>query len=210
MTQNIRSLHQDIVQRSQSMFNVLATYLRDKIDITPQELGLIEQYSTIRHLKKKEHLLQEGEVCRHSGFVVKGCLRTYRVDEEGREHTFKFVIENWWAYEQESYSTGSPSAFNIQALEDTDLILCSKEDFQHLLEQIPHLRLLMDKLLSNSFNASQQRIYNQIGHSPEERYKLFVEVYPDIFNRVPLHMLASYLGMSRETITRIRAHYAKK
>lgn len=210
MTQNIRLFHQGIVEGTKSMFTTLSTYLREKTDLTPQELGLIEQYYITRHLKKKEHLLQEGEICRHSGLVVKGCLRTYRVDEEGREHTFKFVIENWWAYEPESYSNGTPSAFNIQALEDTELILCSKEDFQYLLEKIPNLRVLTEKLQSNSFNASQQRIYNQIVHSPEERYKLFIEEYPDIFNRVPLHMLASYLGMSRETITRIRAHYAKK
>ncbi|ACU63544.1 putative transcriptional regulator, Crp/Fnr family [Chitinophaga pinensis DSM 2588] len=192
------------------MFTALSTYLKERTYLTPQELGLIEQYYTSRYLKKKEHLLQEGEICRHSGFVVKGCLRTYRVDEEGKEHTLKFVIENWWAYEPESYSNGTPSAFNIQALEDTELILCLKDDFQYLLERIPNLRVLTEKLQSNSFNASQQRIYHQIGHSPEERYKSFIAEYPDIFNRVPLHMLASYLGMSRETITRIRAHYAKK
>lgn len=192
------------------MFNTLATYLADKIMLTPQELALIEQYSTFGKLKKKELLLKEGDVCRFSSFVAKGCLRTYRLDENGREHTLKFVVENWWAYDPISYNNETPATFNIQALEDCDLILFSKQDFQHVASQVPGLKTLSEKLIANSLSASQQRIYNQIGHSPEERYQLFIDTYPDIFNRVPLHMLASYLGMSRETITRVRAGHLKK
>ncbi len=191
------------------MFSALAAYFSEKIHLTPQELELMEQHCYYKKLKKKELLLQEGEVCRFSAFVVSGCLRSYRLDDWGNEHTFKFVIKDWWIVDNESYSNGTPAQFNIQALEDSELIVLPKESFLLLLEQIPQLKPLVDRLQSNSYNASQQRIYKQISASPEERYQAFVNTYPDIFNRVPLHMLASYLGISRETLTRIRSHFAK-
>lgn len=191
------------------MFSALAAYFTDKIHLTQQELELIEMHCHPRKLKKKEFLLQEGEVCRFSAFVVKGCLRSYRLDDLGNEHTFKFMIENWWVVDNESYSNGTPAQFNIQALEDSELMIVSKESFYFMLEQMPQLKMLVDRLQTNSFNASQQRIYKQISASPEARYQAFVDTYPDIFNRVPLHMVASYLGMSRETLTRIRSHFAK-
>lgn len=191
------------------MFSALAAYFSDKINLTPQELEFMEAHCVSRGLKKKEFLLQEGEVCRFSAFVVSGCLRSYRLDDEGNEHTFKFVIKDWWITDNESYSNGTPAQFNIQALEESELVIVSKESFLLLLEQIPLLKPLVDRLQSNSYNASQQRIYKQISATPEERYQAFVEEYPDIFNRVPLHMVASYLGMSRETLTRVRSHFAK-
>jgi CRP-like cAMP-binding protein len=191
------------------MFSALAAYFSEKVNLTPQELELMEMHCHSKKLKKKEFLLQEGEVCRFSAFVVSGCLRSYRLDDGGNEHTFKFVIEDWWIVDNESYSNGTPAQFNIQALEDSELMVVSKESFLLLLEQIPQLKPLVDRLQSNSYNASQQRIYKQISASPEERYQAFVNTYPDIFNRVPLHMVASYLGISRETLTRIRSHFAK-
>lgn len=191
------------------MFSALAAYFNEKVHLTPQELELMELHCHYKKLPKKAFLLQEGEVCRFSAFVVSGCLRSYRLDDEGHEHTLKFVIKDWWIVDNESYSNGTPAQFNIQALEDSELMVLSKESFQLLLEQIPQLRPLVDRLQTNSFNASQQRIYKQISASPEERYKTFVNTYPDIFNRVPLHMVASYLGISRETLTRIRSHFAK-
>ncbi len=191
------------------MFSALAAYFSDKIHLTQQELELIEMHYHSKKLKKKEFLLQEGEICRFSAFVVSGCLRSYRLDDLGNEHTFKFVIENWWVVDNESYSNGTPAQFNIQALEDSELMIVTKESFYFILEQIPHMKILVDRLQSNSFNASQKRIYKQISASPEARYQAFLETYPDIFNRVPLHMLASYLGMSRETLTRIRSHFAR-
>ena len=192
------------------MFDALVTYFADKMTLSAAGLELIEAHCTFRHLKKKEHLLQEGEVCRYTAFIAKGCLRTYRTEETGNEHTLKFGIENWWINDGVSLANGTPAQFSIQALEDSDLILISRESFDYLLENIPGFRQANEKLLTRSYNASQQRIYNQIGNTPEERYQLFINTYPDIFNRVPLHMLASYLGMSRETLTRIRAHYVKK
>lgn len=191
------------------MFSALAAYFGEKVHLTQQELELMEMHCHFRKLKKKEFLLQEGEVCRFSAFVVSGCLRSYRLDDGGNEHTFKFVIEDWWITDNESYSNGTPAQFNIQALEDCELMVISKESFYFLLERIPQLKPLVDRLQSNSFNASQERIYQQISATPEARYQAFVDTYPDIFNRVPLHMVASYLGMSRETLTRIRAHFAR-
>ncbi|WPV67990.1 Crp/Fnr family transcriptional regulator [Chitinophaga sp. LS1] len=191
------------------MFSALAAYFSDKINLTPQELELMETHCVSKVLKKKEFLLQEGEVCRFSAFVVSGCLRSYRLDDGGNEHTFKFVVKDWWITDNESYSNGTPAQYNIQALEESELVIVAKESFLLLLEQIPLLKPLVDRLQSNSYNASQQRIYKQISATPEERYLAFVEEYPDIFNRVPLHMVASYLGMSRETLTRVRSHFAK-
>lgn len=191
------------------MFSSLVAYFSSKINLTQQELDWMELHFHPKKLKKKAFLLQEGEVCRFSAFVVSGCLRSYRLDDEGNEHTFKFVIEDWWITDNESYSNGTPAQFNIQALEDSELMILSKESFYSLLEQMPQFKQLVDRLQTNSFNASQERIYKQISASPEARYQDFVDTYPDIFNRVPLHMVASYLGISRETLTRIRSHFAR-
>ncbi|MET0635310.1 MAG: Crp/Fnr family transcriptional regulator [Chitinophagaceae bacterium] len=192
------------------MFDVFAKYLTDKITLSEPELTQISSVSVIRKLRRRQYLLQEGDVWRHYAFVCKGCLRIYRIDEEGNEHILKFCIENWWAGDRESLLTGKPSRCFIDAIEESTVLLITKENFNSLCNEIPVFGGLVNELLDRTYIASQERIHVNITYTSEEKYKDFIEKYPDISTRVPLHMIASYLGISAETLSRIRSQNSKK
>lgn len=191
------------------MFEIFSAYLKEKAGLTDEELDQVRVVTVNRKLRKRQYLLQEGDVCHYNCFVVKGCLRNYRVSEDGNEHILRFAIENWWLSDPESYNNDTPSKNNIDALEDSELLLIEKQDFNNLLSNIPHFKDFIYNLKAKSFDASQNRIMSNISDTAEEKYLNFMRRYPDIFNRVPLHMIASYLGVSRETLSRIRNQYAK-
>jgi len=134
----------------------------------------------------------------------------YTVGDDGVEHILRFAVENWWISDRESYNNGSPSKCNIDALEDCEVILIDKPDFLNLLTTIPKFKNFIDSLLARSYDAIQNRVMSAISYTTEERYQNFITRFPDIFNRVPLHMIASYLGVSRETLSRVRSQYVNK
>lgn len=191
------------------MFEVFERYLKERSALTDTELEQIRAVTVIKRLRKKQYLLQEGDISHFNAFVEKGCLRLYRVGDNGFEHILRFAIETWWMSDYESYNSGNPSKNNIDALEDSDLLLIDKKDFDNLVETMPNFRSFKDKVEARSYTASQNRILSNISDSAEKRYENFISMYPDIYNRVPLHMVASYLGLTRETLSRIRSQYTK-
>lgn len=191
------------------MFEVFERYLKERSALTDKEIELIRAVTVPKRLRKKQYLLQEGDISHYNAFVAKGCLRLYHVGDNGFEHILRFAIETWWMSDYESYNCGSQSKNNIDALEDSDLLLIDKKDFDMLVETVVNFRILKDKLEARSYNASQARILSNISDTAEKRYENFIKTYPDIYNRVPLHMVASYLGLTRETLSRIRSQYAK-
>lgn len=191
------------------MFEIFSSYLKEKGGLTDAELDEIRVVTVNKKLRKRQYLLQEGDICHYNCFVVKGCLRNYRVSEDGNEHILRFAVENWWVSDPESYNNSTPSKNNIDALENSEMILIKKHDFTNLLSNIPRFKDFIYNLKARSFDASQNRIMSNISDTAEEKYSNFIKLYPHIFNRVPLHMIASYLGLSRETLSRIRHQYAK-
>lgn len=119
--------------------------------------------------------------------MIKGWLRNYRVSEDGNEHILRFAIENWWVSDPESYNNGTPSKNNIDALENSEMILIEKQDFTNLLSNISRFKDFIYNLKARSFDASQNRIMSNISDTAEEKYSNFIKIYPHIFNRVPLH-----------------------
>lgn len=192
------------------MFEIFKRYLQEKIDLTDAQFDLIRSKSKERKIAKREFYLREGEISRHNTFVVKGLLRLFRIDEKGNEHIMRFAPENWWISDRESYNTGEPSKFMIDALEKSEVLIWTKEDSDFVYGEIPAFRTFGEGLFVESFIAYHNRIYNSISSTAEEKYENFVKTYPDIFNRVPLHMVASYLGVTRETLSRVRRHYTLK
>src|ERR1700754_791004 len=188
------------------MFEPFRKYLSEKVALTDSQLQRIESLAISRHLRRKQFLLQENDISRHHTFVCNGCLRLFRIDLTGAEHIIKFAPENWWVSDRESLITGQPAKSNIDALEDTDVLQWTKDNFNRLLDEIPSYRDFHDKLIARALEASTDRIYNNISMNAQEKYEKFIKTYPSIFNRVPLHMVASYLGVTRETLTRIRTH----
>ena len=190
------------------MFAVFAQYLQHHAAFTPDEIAQIEALSVVRPVRKRQYLLQAGDVWGYNAFVTNGCLRTYSVDAKGAEHILHFAVENWWIGDQESLATGQPSRYNIEAVEDSTVVLIKKEDFERLRQQIPALNELVNAILHRSFLASQNRIHSAISYSAEEKYREFLQKYPAFALRIPQHMVASYLGMTTETLSRIRRHIA--
>lgn len=192
------------------MFDVFKKYLSDKVKLTDQDFELIQSVSIIKKLRKKQYLLQEGDVWRFHAFVCSGFVRTYSVDKKGTEHIMNFSPENYWTGDRESLTNETPSTFNIEAIENSEILLIKKADFEQLCKQIPTFNDLVNTILQKSLLVAQNRIHSNISLSAEDKYLNFIQRFPSITHRVPLHMIASYLGVSPETISRIRTLTAKK
>jgi CRP-like cAMP-binding protein len=187
------------------VFGQFEKYIIERANLNLEELELMRSLSVQKTIKKKQFLLKEGEICRNHSFISKGLLVSYRVDQDGIEHVLSFTFEDWWASDQESLFNTSPSKMNIEALEDSEVVMWTKNNFDQLKNDIPKLKKFVNNLTEKSLHASQNRIYSFISQTTEEKYERFIRNYPDLFQRVPLHRIASYLGVSREMLTRIRS-----
>jgi CRP-like cAMP-binding protein len=191
------------------MFESFKNYILQRNAISEPDLLKIEAVCQYKKLRKKQYLLQEGDVWKYNAFIVKGCLRTFHVDDKGNEHILNFAIENWWTGDRESLHSGKPSIYNIEALEDAEVILITKPDFDQLCQDIPPFNDMINAILQKSFIASQGRIQNFLSLSAEEKYLNFMEKYPQLALRVPQGMIASYLGITPETLSRVRKNKLK-
>ncbi|MBF4516915.1 Crp/Fnr family transcriptional regulator [Flavobacterium sp. ANB] len=192
------------------MFEVFEKYIREKVVISDEDIALVRASSTIKKLRKGQSILHEGEVWAITCFIASGCFRLYRYDKEGFDHTARFGIENWWISDQESYNNQKPSEYNIEALAASTVIVWTKVAWEELMNTIPAMRLFNEQLLARGYESSQRRIFSLISHSAQEKYLDFQNTYPNVFNSVPLHMVASYLGISRETLSRIRREFINR
>ena len=193
------------------MFENFRKYLSAKVDLTEAEIQMVQAACVIKKLRKRQYLLQEGDISRHKAFIASGCMRMYRVDENGAEFILRFAVENWWMSDRESYVSGKPSSSFIDALEDTVLVTWTKDSWDELCRNISALKAMEEKILARSFDASQNRIYATISLSSEEKFKHFITTYPNLLNRIPQQMIASFLGISRETLSRIKSsHFSNK
>lgn len=149
-------------------------------------------------------MLQEGDVCKYTMFVEKGFLRCYTVDDKGNEQILQFAFEGWWISDQYSLLTNTPSRYNIDALEDSELLLLTRESEEKMLEKIPKLERYFRILLQNSLIATFKRLESSLSDTAEEKYTRLVSNCPTILERVPQHMVASSIGITPETLSRIR------
>ncbi|WP_342644384.1 Crp/Fnr family transcriptional regulator [Mucilaginibacter sp. CSA2-8R] len=174
------------------------------IALSDRDFALINAAATTKHVRKKEFILKAGEICRSKLFINHGFLRTYRMDADGNEHILQFSPELSWTTEGESYANVLPSAYYIEALEDSEVLMWTKDNFDQLLAVIPALKAFSEQFIFDNLHASRNRLYKAISSSPEEKYEEFTQTFPGILQRVPLRMVASYLGVSLKTLTRIR------
>ena len=178
--------------------------------LTDSEEELIKNTFVPKKIKKRQYLLQEGQVCKYGAFIVKGAMRQYTVDDKGVEYIVRLLIENWRASDRESYVMLTPSLYNIDAWEDTDVLLVTKADFLNRIDSIPAFSELARKLDENYAIASQKRLNAIISLPAEQRYFDLANTYPEFLQRFPQHIIASYLGITKETLSRIRQHSVKK
>lgn len=179
-------------------------YLIANTSLTEDTIRNISNTAINKTLRRNELLLQAGDICRHKVFIAKGLLRTYNIDANGNEHIVQFSPEHTWTLDVESYDKEIPSLINIGAIEPTEVLLWPKNDFNRLLNEVPELSKLSQQIISRNIYYTRQRILTTLSSTPEEKYDDFIQRFPNLLSRLPLRMIASYLGMSIKTLTRIR------
>ncbi len=192
------------------MFEALLQNIGEKIALTNEETAQLKTFFTPKKLRKRQYLLQEGDVCKSLAFTEAGLLRLYSVDDKGIEHMLQFALTGWWVVDIYSFLTGEPSRYNIDALEDSELLLLSHENFEAMMAALPKMERYFRILFQNNIIAKERRLESAIAFGAEERYRQFEQGYPNFVQRIPLNLIASYLGITPETLSRIRRRFARK
>jgi len=191
------------------MYDLFFQKFQEKVPLSNEEQEQIRAYLTPKKLRKRQYLLQEGEVCKAIAFVEKGALREYSVDN-GSEHILQFAVEGWTISDLFSFLTEEPATYNIDALEDAELLLITRGAHEELLKKQPKYETYTRLLITGAYIALQRRLTSNISLPVEERYSSFTEMYPAIAQRVPQHMIASFMGVKPETLSRIRKKMADR
>lgn len=191
------------------MNKAILDYVARYITLTPEE----EEYfiSILKHRRylKRQFLVQAGDECKYESYVVKGCLRAYFVEPDGTPHIIQFAIEDWWISDMASLFTGGPSTYNIDAIEDTDVIQIEREKLNTLFEKVPKFDRMFRIMLTKAFIAHQHRIIDNLCMPAKDRYLAFIKRYRNIEQRVPQNQIASYLGMTPEFLSQVRKKMAE-
>ncbi len=192
------------------MFDLLKTDVLKHVEISDEEFHRGTTFFIPKKLRRRQYLLQAGDVCQWVTFIAKGCLRQYSLDPEGGERILRFGIEGWWMTDLESFRSRLPASSNIDALEDSELLLMNNESLGGLFTAGAAWERYYRNMLEKENQASLTRISDLIGAPAEERYTRFLQMYPDLFNRIPLHQIASYLGVTPQTLSRIRKELSQR
>jgi CRP/FNR family transcriptional regulator, anaerobic regulatory protein len=179
------------------------------LPLDKEEKELVQAKFSPRLFRKRQYVLQEGNPCTHFYFVVRGCLRMYKIDEQGNTHILQFAAENSWINDLGSFHSLNPSTLNIDAIEDTVVLQISRDDLVTIYLQAPKFNRIFRVLLENGFVRLQQRLLQNISSSAEERYQSFLELYPYLVNRLSQVQVASYLGITPEFLSRMRNKRSK-
>lgn len=185
--------------------NSLLDYIKKHIDLTVEEETLFFSKITHRNYLKDQYIVQQGNVCRSVGFIISGCTKTFYMDKEGQEHIVMFSIEDWWTSDLGSFISQTPADYNVQCTENTQLIQFTYDTLEELYIKIPKLERLFRKIVERAFVAAQKRIIKNFSLSAKERYIIFKNTYPKIEQRVPQYMIASYLGITKEFLSKVKS-----
>jgi CRP-like cAMP-binding protein len=192
------------------MLDKFANYLQQRLAITSEEAQEAVSCLMTKTFKKGEIILRPGDLKSEMYFVNNGLLRCYSIDEKGKEHIIQFAPEDWMMSERSSAIFNEPSLFYIDAIEDTEAVLVKKDFFPAIQTIVPKILELNILMLHNSIRFMQKRIDMLLGATAEDRYLDFIKLYPNLTLRVPQWMIASYLGITPESLSRVRKDLAKK
>lgn len=192
------------------MTQLLKKKIKELIPVDDKELPIIDDFFKYKTLDKGDFLFRDGDAVNHATFVNSGLFRTYIIDEHGTEHILQFALPGWWTGDLGSFISGTITKFNVEALENSEVLIISKESWNELLDQAPFYLDYHRKLLERGLVATQNRLLETFSTDASHKYQQLLETFPDILQRVPQYMIASYLGMSRETLSRVRKHLLEK
>ncbi len=186
------------------------TYLKEKAHLTVDEVAELTRELSVKTVGKSDFLLHEGEVCHYSFFVDKGLLRSYTIDEGGKEHIIQFAPENWFITDRSSAYFMEPSQLTIDAIEESTVVFLDNTFMEKARDLSKEFIRYNEKALHNFIRHQQQRINLLLSATAEQRYLDFISLYPDLMLRVPQWMIASYLGLTPESLSRVRKELARK
>lgn len=192
------------------MFEVFFIHVNEKVSLTEEEQQTIKTFFSPKKLRKKQYLLQEGDVCKYMAFVEKGLLRSYNVDEKGYDHMIQFAWEGWWISDTYSFLSREPGAYNIDAIEDAELLLITLPHFEEMMLKVPKMERYFRILFQKNIISKERRLLSSITYSAEEKYLRLSETNPELIRRIPQNLIASYLGITPETLSRIRKNLLQK
>ncbi len=187
----------------------LKDYFEKFLPLNEEEKSIVEEVFKERRVKRRQFILQEGNVCIHNTFVVEGCFKMYMVDPSGKEHNLQFAVENWWIGDIGSFHSEAPSRLYIEAIENSIILQTTKEDQLKLFVDYPKFNRIFRVLAENAMVSLQNRILQNISSTAEERYLYFLEKHPQLFNRISNVQIASYLGVTPEFLSTIRKKLVK-
>lgn len=185
-------------------YEPLLEYIDEYISLESDEIDILASLTRTKRVRRRQFLAEQGEICRYENFVVEGCLRCYHLDEDGKEHVVQFAVEDWWISDMQSFLTQSPAHFNVDSVEPSVVIQFGYKELQELFRRVPKFERFFRLIIQNAFIATQKRIVASYSKDAGKRYIEFKNRYPDIEKRVPQYMVASYLGISPEFLSKIR------
>lgn len=188
----------------------LLDYFQKVIALNGQEKQLVTELFKPRLYRKRQYVLQEDDICNQCNFIVRGCLRMYKVDTDGIIHIIQFASENWWIMDLGSFHGRTPSELNIDAVEDTMVLQISYDNLLSLYTKEPKFDRIFRVLIENSFVSLQKRMLQNISSNAEEKYLSFLRTYAHLNNRLPQTQVASFLGMTPEFLSRLRNKQGKR
>lgn len=192
------------------MYDLLHAHVSKRIPLSDEDFTVLKTFFIPKKMRKGQFLLHAGEACRHVAFVEKGCLRQYYIDNKGEEHVVQFAIEDWWISDMYSTLSGTPATYNIDAIEDSELLLFERSRIDELSARVPQFEKFFRILLEGAFIAKERRITAALSLSAEQQYLCMLDMYPKIVQRVPLNQIASYLGITPQSLSRIRRELSEK
>ena len=187
-----------------SKYTGLITHIRHYVELSGQDVAIIERYAEPIELKRREFLVTEGQVCRCNYFVEKGCLRMFYINGKMVEQTTQFALETWWLSDYFSFAKQTPSPYGIQAVEKSVVVAIDYQRQTELFAEVPQMESYFRIMMQRALAASQLRVKLIYEFSKEEMYTHFVTSYPQFFQRVPQYMIASYLGLTPEYLSELR------
>ncbi|MFT7232860.1 MAG: CRP-like cAMP-binding protein [Cyclobacteriaceae bacterium] len=187
----------------------LIDYFNKLLPLDDEETAYVEEVFKPRNVKRRQFILQQGDISKLNTFVIEGCFRMYLVDENAKEHNLEFAIENWWTGDIQSFFSNEPSKVYIEAMENSVILQIKKEDQFKLFVDYPKFNRIFRILAENHMVSLQRRILHNISLSSEERYIDFSKRYPQLFNRISNVQIASYLGVTPEFLSTIRKRMAR-
>ncbi|WP_158824846.1 Crp/Fnr family transcriptional regulator [Mucilaginibacter lacusdianchii] len=185
-------------------FDLILNNIGKHINLSDDEKQLFTSLLVPKQIKRKKHLIAEGDVCKHSAFVTSGCLRGYTLDVNGFEHVLSFAPQGWWMADIYSLITQLPGILNIEALEDTEMLMLSKASQEKLYTQVPKFERFFRILTENALVASQQRLIDNLSLTAAERYARFCKRYPTLIYHLPQKQIAAYIGVTPEFFSKMR------